>query len=315
MAALTRRLALAGAASAALPAGAQPSMVLVGRDGWLFAAWEDARRGPTPAQRAALDVMNQACAAFARADVQLALTLAPMRARLYPEMLPAELRPTPAFERNYAALRDAMRGMAPAVPDLAEQFGGLRGSQREALFFKADSHWTGTGAEAAAQSAAALLAPRLPAPPGTGTRLGAIETRMQQQPDLAALLPEAQRRAYGPEAFRAHRVQAAGLTDTARSDLAVVGNSFMAPFLGFAPMFSNRLNRPVTLSWLTARNGPWHTMLEYLRGPFRTERPRAILWHFMEATIEAGPDAAGVWGAERAMQPARFLSDLRSALG
>lgn len=318
MAALSRRetLITLAALTLAAPAAHSQSAVVLGAEGWLFAGWEDARRAATPAQAALLGTLSQACRILADASIEVALTLAPMRARIYADMLPQELRAGADSGRRFTGLLGNLRGMAPVVPNYVSLLMNLRGSQPRTVFFKADSHWTGTAAEACATELSSLLASRarLPATSGGATRLGALETR-SQSPDLVPLLPEAARARYRPEIFHAHRVlpgPRGSLIEDARADIAIVGNSFMTPHLGFPAMLSNRLSRPVALHWLTARNGPWHTLLDYLGSEtFRAARPRVVVWHFMEATMESGPDSATTWGSSVAMSQTRFLAELR----
>ncbi|MCX7372757.1 MAG: twin-arginine translocation pathway signal, partial [Alphaproteobacteria bacterium] len=101
--------------------------------------------------------------------------------------------------------------------------------------------------------------------------------------------------------------------DDAGSDVALAGNSFTMPRMGFTPALSSALGRPVSLFMRAGNFGHWKMLTEYLSGPiFRNTRPRLLIWQLLEGNMEHMPDQRGYFGAN-AMAPAEFLRVVRQA--
>jgi alginate O-acetyltransferase complex protein AlgJ len=321
---IPRRLVLAAAAAAATirPARAQLGQrLLVGRDGWLFPIWEDIRKLNEASTQQALETIDQTVQLLRQAGFVVAVTISPTRARIYPDKLPADFQSAQAVTARYARALALLRQGGALTPDFAQLLAGLRQTQTDPVYFRADSHWTAIGAEAAATELAHLITAQKILPPASqpGTRLGDWETR-QQGNDLAQSLTEAERAAYPPEKFRAHRIltakaaSKAALLDEDGADIVVVGNSYTVPYLNFTPMLSSQLNRPVSLAWQIGTVSPHRTLLDYLASSmFRSARPKLIVWHHLEASTEHPCDDVGWWGAS-AMPMPDYLSHLRQSL-
>ena len=322
----TRRSLLPTAfASLSTPALAQlRGNLVIGRDGWLFAGWEDVRRAANQRMRPVLQLLSQTVRTLREADIAVGISLAPTRARLFADMLPPDFQPNADASRRYELALEELRHSGAVVPDMLTLFSGLRTSQREALFFKADSHWTATGAEAAANEMGRALreAHPLPASRRPGTRLGNYLTNVHSG-DLLALLPEADKSRYPPERFRIRQAAAAsgggsvegGLLADDGADVVIIGNSYMQPYFGYPQVLSAALNRPVSLVWKTARVGPYKTLLDYVTGSqFRAGRPRLLVWHLMEGSLEQMPDAASWWETSSLIPGPQFINELSRAV-
>lgn len=167
---LPRRRALGlGAGMLALPGLAHAEIrgqIVVGKEGWLFGLWEDVRRVNLQRSRAAGAFVNAAVGEFRRAGIELVLTIAPGRYRTYEEMLPPEFQMNPDAKQRYGVLLTEFRRSGALVPDLAAAFARHKqAAQADLLFFKYDTHWTGTGAETAATEVAKAVKERLRLPP------------------------------------------------------------------------------------------------------------------------------------------------------
>jgi alginate O-acetyltransferase complex protein AlgJ len=328
---LARRQVLALGGGLAAGAGALPARaeirgnVVFGQEGWLFAAWEDIRRVNLTRTRQVAALLGQAVGVLKSAGMEVALTIAPTRARIYPEFLPPDFQPGADVARRYAVVMEELGKSTNIIPDLATLFAALRQRGGENVFFKADTHWTAVTAEAAAAELANTIKARvqLPASPRSGARLGAWQSNVHGG-DLLQLLTAADRAAHPPERFRIRQSAAAsgggssagGLLEDDTADVLIVGNSYMQPYFGFPYALSSQLNRPVGLIWKTARIGPYQTLLDYLGGPqFRAQKPKLLVWHLMEGSMEQMPDAANWWEPTAAMPTARFLSELRRLVG
>lgn len=251
------------------------------------------------------------------AGLQVALCVTPTKARIYQDFLPADFQPNADATARYGVIMQELGSGGTLMVDHAAQFASLRRSSRDALFFKADIHWTPAGGASAATDLARLIkgSAGLPPPRRSGTGLGDYISMRYESNDLAGMLPPPQRGRFPFETFRVRRIvgapQGVGLIQEDGADCAIVGNSFMQTGFGFPPMFSNQLGRPVSLAVQVGRFGPYTTLLNYLKGDlFRNERPNLIVWHFLEGNMEVMPDHNGYWGSS-AMDSALFLSELR----
>lgn len=291
--------------------------VILGRDGWLFGAWEDIRRVDLRRTRELCHYVKGAVGIMQAAGLKVALCVTPTKARTYQEFLPADFQPNADATARYDAIMDELSGGEVMIANHAAQFADLRRTSRDALFFKADIHWTPAGGAAAAAELAKLVRERaaLPAPRKPGTRLGDYISMRYESNDLAGMLPPATRSRFPFEQFRVRRIlgapQGIGLIDEDGADTVVIGNSFMQTGFGFPPAFSNQLNRAVSLAVQVGRFGPYTTLLNYLKSDlFKNERPRLLVWHFLEGNMEVMPDHNGYWGSA-AMPSALFTSELR----
>lgn len=321
----TRRSLVLGAAALSAPALAQiRGNLVMGRDGWLFATWEDIRRVNNQRMRPVLQLVNQTVRLLREAEIAVGISLPPTRARLFAEHLPPEFQPNADAQRRYELALEELRRSGAVVPDLLTLFTGLKTSQRDPIFFRADSHWTAMGAEFAANDMARQLreAAPLPASRRPGTRLGNYVTNVHSG-DFLALLPEADKPRYPAERFRIRQAAAGagggsvegGLLEDDNSDVVIIGNSYMQPYFSYPQVLSAALNRPVSLVWKTARVGPYKTLLDYVTGSqFRASRPRLLIWHLMEGSLEQMPDNASWWESSSVIPGPQFLSELGRAV-
>jgi len=313
-----RALALSGAALAAPALAEIRGDVVIGRDGWLFAAWEDVRAGNLAGVRRVGGLISEAIGILKQGGIELGIVLVPMRARIYREFLPDNFRMGAEAEQRYATLLAEWRRAGALMPDLATAFAGLRTRERDPIFFKQDNHWRPPAAYLAAEEMARAAAPaRLPASSRPGTRLGDWVNFTQATADLAALLPQAERARFPMERYRIRAVPPAVGSllgdDDAGSDVALAGNSFTMPLFGFTPALSAALGRPISLFMRAGNFGHWKMLTEYLSGPiFRNTRPRLLIWQLLEGNMEHMPDQRGYFGAN-AMAAAEFLRVVRQA--
>ncbi|MFL1462206.1 hypothetical protein ACI6QG_08395 [Roseococcus sp. DSY-14] len=298
------------------------SLVVVGKDRWLFPAWDRVNQAPDGARiRGVTEVLNQAVALLKQANVETAIGLIPSKGRVYRQHLPDSLRVNAETDRRYALLQSELRRPGTLVPDLDAPFRAAAANARppEQLFFRTDTHWAPAGAELAAREMAKAIRERfrLPAHRGGGTPLGNPVAATNNSGDLVRFLPAAERAAFIPEEYRqrgAAQRPAAALLAEDDGDVTVVGNSFVQPRFGFPDVLSNQLERPVRLAWNVNNIGPFFTLLEHVRSDaFRRQKPRVLVWMLLEMDAENLPNS-GSWG-QSAMAPAAFTTGLRQALG
>jgi alginate O-acetyltransferase complex protein AlgJ len=268
----------------------------------------------------AIKTIGEAIRLFQASRIAIAICLVPSKSRVYKEFLPDDFRFGPDAERRYATALQELRAAGVIVPDLAGLFAAVRKAMPGVdLFFRGDTHWLPPAAEQAAIEMARLILAAGKLPPSTrpGSTLDAPRAMVQNRNDLAALLPPELQVKFPPQRFEVRLPAAtgpAGLLVDDNADVLVIGNSFAQPNYGYAPMLSNRLGRPVALSWRVHQFSPYWSILNYLKGEdFRRQRPNFIVWYFQEFDMETSADDRGAWGPN-AMAPAEFLAELGRTL-
>lgn len=288
------------------------SLVLVGKNGWLFAGWEslsdENKDGIDRTSRLigeVRDVLN--------ADkIKLYVLVVPMKALIYPENLPAEEVASEEIKKRYTYILSNLAHEHVATVDLRPVLIEIK--NHHLAFYRTDYHWTPWSAEACADAAAKLM--------GFGSGSSGIVTdaktwRVEKRfGDLANFLSRERRNKIGEEQFtvRANAAEG-GLLDNAEPKLQVVGNSFVQPYLGFTQALSSRLGFAVGLSWNYGNVGPWVTLRQYLQSEaFKKTRPEMIVWQWNEAQFANGPDAAGQWAKESITVPSVWLNQIKAAV-
>ncbi|MDC8758291.1 alginate O-acetyltransferase AlgX-related protein [Janthinobacterium fluminis] len=292
--------------------------VIVGKDGWLFPAWENLSKSDQPALRQSVELIRGVHERLGGQRIGLLVLVAPMKAGMYPERLPPGMALGADVRARYPHIQALLSqaGIA-SVDDLAVLKGVEQGSQT--AFYRADYHWTAWSSEASAAAAGELIARQWPlqGKPGTASELGEW-TSERRFGDLAANFMSAeQRKAIGRDVFvvRAPAATRAGLLDAAPAQVHVVGNSFVQPYFGFPQKLSNVIDRPVSVTWNVGNVGPWQTMLEYLESPqFAEHKPQVIVWQLNEGQLQFGPNALGRWDAKSLMPPEVWRARVAKAL-
>jgi len=321
---LTRRGALSGAAwmLAAQPgAAAVIDFTVIGKDGWLFATFDDIRRVDVARMHATTRLVGDGVAMLKRAGIETVVALTASKSRTYREFLPPDFQFSPEGLRRYGAMLELLRATNTMVPDLATPLLEHRAAHpADLLFLKADTHWNAAGAEIAAIELAREVKARFNLGPSSrpGTKLGGTVIARQGRNDLADGLPEAMGAKYPSETFPIREVLqtggAASLIEEDTADVLVVGNSFMQTKYGFAAMLSNQLDRPVSLVSRVHQASPYKTLVGVLgENRFKRAKPKLLVWNFAETDMVTAPDQAGAWGPN-AMTSQAFLGELATVL-
>ncbi len=294
--------------------------VVIGKDDWLFAIYDQNRHFDMSRMRIATQCINDAVAILKKANIETVIALSPAKSRIYRDFLPADFQFIPDVEKRYALALDMLGKSGTLVPDLATVLLDARKAHPDvAYFLKADTHWTGEGAELCAVELAKQIKAKIKLPPSTkpGTQLGPLVVTKQGNNDLAEGLPEARAAKYGPQTYHIHQIAqsagAAGLLDDDAADVLLVGNSYMQPKYGFAPVLSNQLGRPVSLVWKVHQSSPYKTLLDALTNAGK-QKPKLLVWDFEETDMAEPSDRQDTWGPN-AMKPDAFLTQLRGIVG
>jgi alginate O-acetyltransferase complex protein AlgJ len=294
------------------------SSVIEGKEGWLFPAWESLSRVDQPAQDRAIELIRDVNERLARRKIGLLLLVAPMKAAMYPQRLPAGMALAADVRARYPRIQSSLlQANIHSLDDLAVLKAVEQGAQ--SAFHRADYHWTGWSSEASAAAAGELIGKTwtLDGKPGGASVLGEW-TSERRFGDLAAnfMTPE-QRKAIGRENFvvRTPAPASGALLDEAKAQVHVVGNSFVQPYFGFPQKLSSVIDRPVSVTWNVGNVGPWLTLLQYVESKqFAERQPQVIVWQLNEGQLQFGPDAVGRWDVKSLMSVDAWRARIALAL-
>ncbi len=317
---MARLLAGATLALGALAAQAQDtsSIVIKGKDGWLFPGWGSLTR----LDRAGIDestrLIAQAKDLLEQRGVKLQVLLLPDKARFYADKLPDGKAMSAEVQGRYSVIVDALRQAGVPTFDDEAVLRKLRDEGKD-VFYRTDQHWTQPAADATAQATARMVlseVPQLAGSAGSGMALGEPATE-RRYGDLAELfLTPEERKQVGREIYTVRRqAQAPGLIDEGPAPVHITGHSMVQPYFGFPQKLSQQLDRPVTLNWKPGNVGQWVMLLEYLESPaFKARRPQVLVWQMFEPTYSYGPNAAGQWDNASLMPASAWTQRLQAAL-
>ncbi len=293
-------LAVTSGAVAALPA----SSLLIGRDDWLFYRYE--LNGPADSQpiEASLDLIRRFNGVLAKNGVTLVIALVPIKMRLYAEHLPAGYRLPEQAAANYDRTVAYLRRHGVAVADLDSAM--MRHPERngeEPFYLRLDTHWTPSGALAAAEAIRDTLAgsPELQRVlDGIPTQRFKMRRGTQLIPaqipgDLAALHPKGSRlppdRVTPVDVFRL----SGGYSlwgDEGDPQITLVGSSYSQDWTTFPGVLRHALQKDILDVNTAGDQGHWHGMEAYLRDDaYQIRPPRLLLWEFPERDLKSPPDA------------------------
>jgi alginate O-acetyltransferase complex protein AlgJ len=296
------------------------SIVLRGKDGWLFPGWGSLtqvdRAGITESTRLLTEARNL----LAARGVKLQVLLLPDKVRFYSDKMPEGKAMSAEVQGRYKQVLQALQ--AAGIPSFDDEavLRTVRDSGKD-VFYRTDQHWTQAAADATAEATARMVlaeVPQLAGRAGSGMALGDTVTE-RRYGDLAELFLTAdERKQVGREVYTVRRqaqAQGQGLLDDEPAPVHVTGHSMVQPYFGFPQKLSNLLDRPVSLNWKPGNVGQWAMLLEYLESPaFKAHRPQVLVWQMFEPTYSYGPNAAGQWDNASLMPNATWLERLRAAL-
>jgi len=295
---------ISGVFSIQLCYAADPTQGFAGKNEWIFYRVEITDAADQPAVDASIDLIRRFNKVLARNGITMAFAMAPLKARIYAEYLPGDVKINPYMAGNYDRMEQALRAAQVNVVDLNGPF--LNSPQRNSdtpLFLRLDTHWSPTGAMLAAESIRAAI----DANPALKKALEAIPeekfvmtrgTRRTNSPmrDLVAKLPE------GSPAFAAELVlsflvsrekKAAGslLGNDAAAAITLIGSSYSAPWYRLPDALRYALQRDILAISVEATHGSWVGMESYLRDDsFQTNKPKLLIWEMPERDMSKPPD-------------------------
>ncbi|MBV4538930.1 alginate O-acetyltransferase AlgX-related protein [Pseudomonas urmiensis] len=295
------------------------SIVIQGKDGWLFPGWGSLTEVDSRGIEASTALIKDAQQALAARGVHLQVLVLPDKTRFYQDKLPAGKTLSAQVQQRYQSILASLHKAGISALDDAAVLEQVRQGGKD-VFYRTDQHWTQVAADATAQATAEQIkrdVPALKGSAGSGMTLGS-EFKERRFGDLAErfLTPE-QRKQTGRETFTVRRQAAAtGLLDSAPAPVHVTGHSMVQPYFGFPQKLSNSVDRPVSVNWKPGNVGQWIMLLEYLESAdFKNNPPQVLVWQMFEPTYAQGPQASGLWDNASIMSADAWRQRLRSALG
>lgn len=318
---LARALASAAlmAACAAAQAQQASSIVIQGKDNWLFPGWGSLTQVDMRGIDASTQLVRETRDALAARGIQLEVLVLPDKTLFYQDKLPDGKALSADVKKRYQTIQDKLRQAGISTIDNEAVLQRVKNGGQD-VFYRTDQHWTQAAADATAEAMAQRIkqdVKTLAGKPGTGMPLGSVVNE-RRYGDLAELfLTPDQRKQAGRETFTVRR-QAEGqsLLDDTPAPVHVTGHSMVQPYFGFPQKLSNALDRPVSVNWKPGNVGHWVMLLEYLESPaFRQNKPQVLVWQMFEPTYAQGPDARGLWDNASLMSADAWRARMKAALG
>jgi alginate O-acetyltransferase complex protein AlgJ len=300
-----------------LPARAAdlPSSI-VGKNEWIYYRYEVADAADNAPIQTSIDLISKLNQILARNNVTLAVTMVPLKMRIYQEHLPPELKLTDYLQGNYDRIAKAMRAAGLQVIDLNTPF--LKDPKRAGenpFFIRLDTHWAPSGAMLAAEAIRAELDAN-PALKKAYDATSAVNFGMawakkknaSKARDLVEQLPKGTPANFAPEQLLSFSItrNAGGkdnlVGDEAAPGIALVGSSYSDHWTGFTDALRFTLQRDLLDISVGADKGSWVGIETYLRdASFQTQKPKLLIWEMPERDLKALPNYP--------YRDARYLSD------
>ncbi len=275
----------------------------VGNNEWLFLRGEFPEAINESTTNASIDLIRRFNKVLEHNGIALAFTIPPLKARIYAEHLPDNVKINPYMERNYDRMVKTLRAGGVNVIDLNKPF--LNSPKRDSdtpLFFRLDTHWAPAGAMLAAETvrteiyATPDLKKALETVPEE--KFGVIWSKSKVNStsrDMIKLLPEISPTFAAeqilPFVVRKETTDGSLLGDSNDPAITLIGSSYSGPFYGFSDALRYTLQRDILTVWVSATQGSWVGMESYLRDDsFQTKKPKLLIWEIPERLMDSPPD-------------------------
>ncbi|CAB3673037.1 alginate O-acetyltransferase AlgX-related protein [Achromobacter pestifer] len=317
--ACTLSAALLAIAGAAVHAQDASSIVIQGKDNWLFPGWGSLTQVDMRGIDASTQLVRETRDALAAKGIQLEVLVLPDKTLFYQDKLPDGKSLSADVKKRYQTIQDKLKQAGVSTFDDEAVLKRIKDAGKD-VFYRTDQHWTQAAADATAEALAQRIkqdVKTLAGKPGTGMPLGSVVNE-RRYGDLAELfLTPDQRKQAGRETFTVRRqAENQSLLDDAPAPVHVTGHSMVQPYFGFPQKLSNVLDRPVSVNWKPGNVGQWIMLLEYLESPaFKQNKPQVLVWQMFEPTFAQGPDAKGLWDNASIMSTDTWRSRMKAAIG
>jgi alginate O-acetyltransferase complex protein AlgJ len=298
-----------------LAQAADPVPGIVGKNDWLFYRYELSDVVDTATTDASLDLIQRFNKVLSANGVSMAVTLVPLKMRIYSEYLPDNIKVNDYMASNYERMSKVLRTAQVNVIDLNTAFmNSPKRSSDTPLFFRLDTHWAPAGSMLAAEAIKAgidgnaALKKVLDATPEEGFKLVLGKRKVNSKSrDLVEQLPK-DSPVFAPEQFVPFSVSRAQppkedlLGNREPLGMTLVGSSYSHAWTGFPDALRYTLQRDMLSISVGADQGSWVGMEGYLRDDaFQSQTPKMVIWEMPERDLRAPPNYK--------FRDARYVSD------
>lgn len=291
---------------------AQETEGIIGKNEWLFNKYEQLKSTDAAQTAASIDLIGRLNKVLKANGVSLALTMVPLKMRIYSEYLPDSIKLTDYMAGNYDQIGKALQAVGVTLIDLNTPF--MNSPKRNSdtpLFFRLDSHWNLTGSMLAAETIKAgidankVLKGALDATPEVAYKISFGKRKLPSKGrNLLTVLPR-NSGPFAPEQFTPVSVtRSQPLSEDGRTPIGVTvsGSSSSKDWTGFVDALRYVLQRDISNVSVTGDIGPWVGMETYLQSPvFQANGTKLLIWEWAEQTMHAPPDTK--------FQDARYVSN------
>lgn len=277
---------------------------IVGKDDWLFYRYELSNPPDAAQTTESIALIARFNKVLAANGISMAVTMVPLKMRIYAEHLPDSIKLSDYVAGNYDSMRKSLEAAGVTVIDLNTPF--LSSPKRNSdtpFFFRLDTHWTQVGAMLAAETikagidATPALKKSLDATPAEVFNISISKRpRPSKGRDLIEQLPP-NSGSFAPEQFapisvmRAQAPKEDLLGNRAPIGIAVVGSSYSRDWTGFVDGLRYTLQRDILSVAVGADQGSWVGLESYLKDDaFQAKAPKMLIWEMPERDMRAPPD-------------------------
>ena len=274
---------------------------IVGKSEWLFNKYEVLKSTDAAQTAQSIELIGRFNRVLKANGVSLAMTMVPLKMRIYSEYLPDSIKLTDYMAGNYEQVNKALQAAGVTLIDLNTPF--MSSPKRNSdtfLFYRLDSHWNLTGAMLGAETIKAgivankALKGALDATPEVAYKMTVGKRKLPSKGrNLLAVLPR-NSGPFAPEQFTpvsVVRVQASSEEKSPLIGVTVAGSSASQEWTGFLDALRYVLQRDILNVSVHGLIGPWVGMESYLRSDaFQANPPKLLIWEWAESTVRAPPD-------------------------
>ena len=277
------------------------SLGIVGKNEWLFSRTELSDPAEAAGIAETISLIGRFNKVLVANGISMAVTMVPVKVRLYAEYLPDNIKLNDYMAGNYERMSKALQAAGVTVIDLNTPFlnSPMRNSDTP-LFYRLDGHWSFLGAKLAAETFKAgidanpVLKKALDATPEVAFQMNVGKRKFPSKlRDLIAIVPP-NSGTFALERFTpvsVIRSQEQNEANRLPIGITVQGSSFSQKWTGFVDALCFVLQRDILNVSVTANIGSWFGMESYLSSDaFQTNVPKMLIWERPEYTMRAPPN-------------------------
>ena len=272
---------------------------IVGKNEWLFNKYEMLKSTDAAKRAESIELIGRFNKVLKANGVTLAMTMVPLKMRIYSENLPDSIKLTDYMSGSYEQIDKSLTAVGVTLINLNTPF--LNSPKRNSdtpLFFRLDSHWNLTGSMLAAETikssieANKVLKGAIDSTPAVEYKISVSKRKIPSKGrNLLAVLPR-NSGPFTPEQVTPVSVtRAQPLTEDRLPLITVAGSSSSQEWTGFVDALRYVLQRDISNVSVTGDIGPWVGMERFLSsGVFPANKPKLLIWEWSESTLHAPPD-------------------------